>query len=275
MYASDITMSRLSVALSVFAALVLLVGAAGFTSAATPGFAVYKVAVTTDGQSQSFTANETVTATSSPLYDNVTLSFASAGQTFSYSRTVNASDDLSPFIPSISNQTFSSTTVSSTVKVNVLKNGTIPLQFQGASYTLTSYSLAGSLSSNGTTVTIQGALTTFQSGLVHSASLTMDYPAISASALQGIQADTNSSLFPFATGLASLPSSTGTFNISITLLSTSLPLNASSPSATARVVSVGIGAGAVVSALAIGLGVRRHNKHETPTSEDKPEHWVD
>lgn len=268
-------MSRLSAALSLFAVLVLLAGAVGGASAATPGFAAYKVAITADGQTNSFTVNETVSVTSNPSYDNLILGVVSAGQTFNYSRTVNASDDLSPFIPSISNQTFSSTSGSSTVKVNVLKNGTIPLGFQGTSYTLTSYSLAGSLSSNGTVVTVQGALTTFQSGLVNTAAVTVDYPTLSASAQQGIDLAGNSSSFPFAAGLASLPSTQGTLSISVTLLSTSLPLNASSPSSTARVVSVGIGAGAVVSALAIGLGVRRHNKHAAPAPEEKPEHWVD
>ena len=268
-------MSRLSVALSVFAALVLLVGTAGAAGAATPGFAVYRVVTTVQGQSNSFTVNETVAATSSPSYDNLILNFAWAGQTLNYSKSVNASDDLSPFIPSISNQTFSSTSASGTVTVNVLRNGTIPVQFQGASQSLTSYSLTGSLTSNGTDVTIQGALTTFQSGLVNSAGLTIDYPTIPAPALQGMLAGANSSSNPSGTGLASLPTTQGTVNVSITLLSTSLPLNAASPSSTARAVSVGIGAGAAVSALAIGLGVRRHNKQASPAPEDKPEHWVD
>lgn len=268
-------MSRLSAALSVFAVLVLLVGTSGVVSAATPGFAMYNVVTTSQGQSHSFTVNETVAATSSPSFDKLILDFAWSGSTLNYSRTVNASDDLSPFIPSITNQTFSSSSASGTVAVSVVKNGTVTLQFQGGSHSLTSYSLSGSDSSNGTVVSFQGALTTFQSGLVNSASLTVNYPTVSTSSLQGMLAGLNSSSNPFGTGVASLPTVQGTVNVRVTLLSTSLPLSASAPSSTARVVSVGIGAGAVVSALAIGLGVRRHNKHAAPAPENKPEHWVD
>ncbi len=273
MCAHSFFMSRLFAALSIFAVLVLLAGTAGVVSAATPGFAMYKVVATSNGESQALTVNETVAVTSNPSYDNLILNLASGGQTLNYSRTVNASDDLSPFIPSISNQTISEKSGSNSLTLNVLKNGTTPLQFQGGSYTLTSYSLTGSISYNGTIVTIKGALTTFQSGLVNSASLTITYPAIQVPGIQGESA--NSSSFPFGTGFAPVSATQGTLNVSVSLMSTSLPLNASSPSATARVVSVGIGAGAVVSALAIGLGVRRHNKQAAHVPEDKPEHWVD
>jgi hypothetical protein len=268
-------------ALSAVALMMLLAGAVGTVSAGTPGFAVYKVQLSSQGLSYSLTVNETVATTSSPSYDNLILSVITGTWNSSYSRSINSSAEVSPFLPSIANQTFSYASGSGNVSVSVSKNGTLPLQVQGTGYTLTSYSLGASASSNDSKTTVQGAVTAFSSGLVDSVKLDVSYPSAQFPGILGMWAGLNSSSTSALGGLGGLgayaPSqvSQGTASISITLLSTSLPLNAASPSATTQAASIGIGAGAAISALAIGLGVRYHGKHKEAVAEKKPEHWVD
>jgi hypothetical protein len=199
----------------------------------------------------------------------------------SYSRSINSSAEVSPFLPSITNQTFNYASGSGNLSVSIFKNGSLPLQFQGTGYTLTSYSLSASTSSNDSRTAVQGAVTAFPSGLVDSVRLDVSYPSVQIPGIQGMWPGLNSSSTSPLGGLAGwgafAPSqgSQGTVSISITLLSTSLPLNGASSSAATQAASIGIGAGAAVSALAIGLGVRYRGKHRQAVPENKPEHWVD
>jgi hypothetical protein len=267
-------MNRTAIVFSSVALLMLLVGGVGTAGAATPGFAVYKVQLNSQGVTDSLTVNETVATTSSPSYDNLILSIVTASWNSSYSRSINSSSDVSPFVPSITNQTFTYGSATGSLSATIVKNGTIPLQFQGASYSLTSYSLNTKAVYNGSTSTDQGALSAFPSGLVYSAALKVTYPSLLAAGLQGLLGGLNSSSIAINGFGSSLPGPV-TASIGVTLLSTSLPLKSSSASAAAQVVSIGIGAGAVVSALAIGLGVRYGSKNKTSLPEEKPEHWVD
>ena len=267
-------MNRTAIALSSVALLMLLVGGVGSAGAATPGFAVYKVQLNSQGVTHSLTVNETVATTSSPSYDNLILSVVTASWNSSYSRSINSSLDVSPFVPSITNQTFTYGSATASLSVTISKNGTIPLQVQGASYSLTSYSLSTKAVYNGSTTTEQGALSTFPSGLVYSAALTVTHPSFPGAGLQGFSGGLNYSSIAINAFGSSTPGPV-TASIGVTLLSTSLPLKANSASAAAQVVSIGIGAGAVVSALAIGLGVRYRGKNKAPLPEEKPEHWVD
>lgn len=267
-------MDRMGVVLAAAALLVLLAGAVGTASASTPGYADYQVSISVQGQSKTFTVNETVAATSNPDHDDLILSFTSTGWTLNYSRSVNSSDDLSPFVPAVSNQTFGWIGARGSVTADLIKNGTVSVDFQGGSDSLNSYSITGSLSANGSTVGIQGALETFQSGLVDSARLDLSFPTIETSVVEGMLTDLNSSTLSVLNGLSTPGLGTGTATLAVTLLSTSYPLNTSSPSEIARVASVGIGAGALVS-LAVGLQVRRRGKHVQPEPEAKAEHWVD
>jgi hypothetical protein len=260
------------------AVLLLLAGSVGSAGAATPGFAVYRVTVAAQGHSFSFTINETIAKTSNPDYQTLIVKIAAPGSTYNYSRSVNASDYLSPFLPSISNQTFSSGSSMGRISVNLLKNGTRTLEFSGSSQTLTTYSLSVNLSVNGSATSLQGGIAAFSSGLVQSASLVASYPDIQTLGLPGMLAGLNTSGFQGAgpsVGLPVIPVDGGTASLSIVLVATSLPLNSASASTAAKVVSVGIGAGAVVSALAVGLEVRRRSRHAAPAPESKPEHWVD
>lgn len=265
-------MSKKAFAISALALLMLLASGLGTAGAATPGYAVYNIQVSSTGHTHSVTINETVTSTSNPASDDLILSLVSGNLTASYTRTINSSDVVAPFIPAISNQTFSTSYNGSTVSANIVKSGTSNLQFQGETQTLTVYSLSITAQMNGSSASASGTISTFQSGLLDSVNLTASVP-------------TEPSAFPMVAGSpfnapAILVSSQ--VNLLITLVSTSLPLGAPSSSTAAQAASAGIGVGIAASAVAIGLGVRRHNtrgKAEGPSDEApadiKPEHWVD
>ncbi|MDG6925618.1 MAG: hypothetical protein JRN09_03600 [Nitrososphaerota archaeon] len=266
-------MNRLRVVLAAVALTVFLAGAVGTASAATPGSATYRIQTSGQGSAFSMTVNETIASTSNPSYQDLIVKVAAGGSTFNFSRSVNSSDAISPFLPAVSNQTFGYSSAKGSLTVSLVKNGTESLQFQGAARTLTSYSLSGAASANGSSVTFEGALAAFQSGLVYSAALHLSFTIQPASISQGALAGLNASALP---GTSSTQGPvTGSETVQVTLLSTNLPLDAGSSSPAAQAASVGVGAGAVVTALAVGLGVRRHNKHSETVPEAKPEHWVD
>jgi hypothetical protein len=268
-------MKRTGIALSTVALLMLLGGAVGSVSAATPGFAAYKVQFASRGTSYSLIVNETVAATSNSSYDNLILSLTTGTWNSSYSRSINSSSDVSPFLPSITNQSFSYASASGNFTAGISKNGTLPLQFQGKSYTLTIYLLTAKAVYNGSTTALQGEVSAFPSGLVYSVSINMNYPSFSGLGLQGMLGGINPSPFSIPNGLSAALTDQNTANVTLTLISTSLPLNAGSASTTAQVASIGIGAGAAVTALAVGLGVRHRGKQKEVVPEQKPEHWVD
>lgn len=272
-------MTRAKLFVPALAIALLLVGAAGPASAATPGYVVYRVQFSYPGVSHAFTVNESVSASHSAGYDKLTLGVSWDNSSFTYSTLVNSSLDISPFIPSISNQSFEYTSNGTSIALSLVKNGSLPVQFHGSSYTLTSYAARVTVAYNGTTETISGALTTFPSGLVYSASASGAIPnlpdlgnltTLGQSSTSGLVLPGFGSL-PFST--SAVPSS-GTATLKVTLLSTSLPLSGPAPSMTEQVASFGIGAGAVASVLALGLGVRSRRSHHSGDSP-KPEYAVD
>lgn len=248
-------------ALLAVALVALLGGGVGLASAATPGSAVYSIHLASSGQSHSLTVNETVAATSSPSSDTLILKIAAQTWNLNYSRSINSSSDVSPFIPSITNQTFSYGSGANSVTISVVENGTLSINFQGHQYTLTSYSLSASGVDNGSSIAITGALTTFPSGLVQSLRLSSNGLSLPASEIPNVPAN--------------VTSSAGPVSVSATLLSTSLPLTADSPSTVGQDASIGLGAGAAASALALGLGVRHRGKSKAAAPQQNPEHWVD
>jgi hypothetical protein len=226
------------------------------------------------GTSHAITVNESVSATSNAGYDKLILSVVSGNSTFSYSRSINSSLEVSPFLPSVTNQSFSYASGSTNVSLSILKNGSAPFKFNDGSYDLTSYALATRTSYNGTTETIDGAISAFPSGLVYSVKLTDNLPNLQGLAGLGALSGTIPGLNSTG-GIESLGAGVaGPVTLSLTLLSTSLPLSGPSSSTTEQAASIGIGAGAVVSVLALGLGVRYRHRHES-TVQPKPEYSVD
>ncbi|MDA4113904.1 MAG: hypothetical protein OK474_07645 [Thaumarchaeota archaeon] len=252
--------------------LALLLGAVGTAGAATPGYAVYSVQLSSMGVVHRITVNASVAATSNVGYDKLMLGIVSGGSDFNYSRSINSSLNISPFLPSVSNQTFRYASNGTSVSLNVAKNGTVPVQFHGGSYQLTSYALSAQIVTNGTSKAISGGLLTFPSGLIYSVRVSAPLPDVQGLGAKGVvMPGYGTGADPFQS-LAGLPS--GTISLSFTLLSTSLPLTGPSSSATEQAASIGIGAGAVVSVLALALGVQYKRKHE-PEAQTKPEYAVD
>jgi hypothetical protein len=270
-------MKRISAFLSGIAAIVMIALLAVAAAGSTQGTVVYRVQVSDltpsltagppDMTSHSYTVTETVSPGSNASFDTLFLAFASNTSNLTYTRSINSSLPLQPFLPAITNQSFTYSSNGTSVNAQISRNGTVTTTFQGQSYSLTSYTFSAqlwtprpdlssmNLTSIGQTpvsplqstpaaanenVTFSGSILAFQSGLVYSAKAVVQ----------------------------------GTASLSITLLSTNLPLNAASASTATQVASIGISAGAIVGALALGVGVRR-KKHGASAAEAKPDHWVD
>jgi hypothetical protein len=234
-------MKSAQMALSVAAVFLLTASIAGVGYASTSGFAAYSVNVTYHGVSRSLTVNESITPTSNQAFDQLVLKVLSTGWNFNYSRSINSTLALFPFLPSVSNQTFSFARGQSRVSLAVARNGTSTVAFQGDTYKLSSNTLSVNYATANSTGSLTGAFYTFPSGLLYSLKGSVD----------------------------------GTSSIGVTLLSTSLPLNAAaSSSSTLQVASAGIGAGAALSVVALSLGIR-HKRQNGHTSDRKPDYWVD
>jgi hypothetical protein len=262
-------------ALALFAILACSVGAAGASTTSTVGFAVYKVQLASTGFSQSFTVNESISPTPNLSYDKLIIGVVSGSTEFNYSRSINSSLDLAPFVPAITNQTFTYSNASASASLSVAKNGTVPVMFHGASFSLASYSLSASLTVNGTSEKVSGALETFPSGLIYSVKVSAPVPDLAGIGALNMTIPSLASLSPLSTQLQQLGgTSSGTVSLSLTLLSTSMPLNGPSASPAEQVASIGIGAGAVATVLALGLGVRHRRSHQ-PEQTVQSEYSVD
>lgn len=222
---------------------ILLLGASlvGVSYASTYGFAAYGVNATYHGMPWSLTLNESVAPTSNQVSSQFVLKAVANGWNFNYSRSINSSLVLFPFVPAISNQSFAIARGQNDVWASVAQNGTVPLTFQGSTYVLTSYEFSAHFAANGSTGFVTGVLYTFPSGLVYSLKANGD----------------------------------GMSSVAVTLLSTSLPLKAGTSSTSAlQMASAGLGAGAIVSVVLLSLGIR-HKRQASRSDEKKPDYWVD
>jgi len=274
-------MKRISVPLSSIAALALVMGLAVAAAGATQGTVVYRVqgsslmsgptsSSTSTPASGSYTVTETVSPGSNASIDTLLLAVAGGAGNFSYSRSINSSTLVQPFLPAIANQSFTYGANGTSVAATIARNGTVPLTFQGKSYSLASYAYSLELSFTmpslgGLNITGLGPMSGLLQGQISSALPSSNQ----TTKLTG-------SILAFPSGLVysvagSVP---GLASFSITLLSTTLPLNAGAASAATQVASIGIGAGAIVSALALGMGVR-HRRQKQENVERRPDHWVD
>jgi hypothetical protein len=231
------------------------------------------------GFTRTATVNESISATSNPHVDTLVLGVVSGTTELNYSRSINSSLDISPFLPTITNQTFSYSSGSVSASLAVMMNGTVQVNFHGGSYKLTSFALSATVKANGTSETVKGALETFPSGLIYLVRVSGALPAMPSSeglALQNFTLPVLSSglLGGVATPELAANSTSGTFSISLTLLSTSLPLTDPVASPVEQVASIGIGAGAAASVLALGLGVRRR-RARMAEEKAKPDYAVD
>ena len=218
---------------------------------------------------ESFTVTETVSPGPNSSFDSVFLGLATGSGNFTVTKLLNSSLPLEPYLPSITNKTFSYSENGTSIAATVQSNGTVPVTFDGSSYSLSSYAL---------TVLIVGSAPDYNAhNLTSAGGLTGNLQSV-ISSLPTVNESYKivGSLYAFPSGLvySFKAAQAGVAEVSVTLVSTNLPLTGPSPSMTVEFASLGVGAGAIVSALALGAGVRQRRIHRK-AAESKPDHWVD
>ncbi len=215
----------------------LLVSSASAQSA--KGFVTYQVSLTSPKGQHSVLVTETVGPSSKAGYSDLILQIIGTQQNLSYSRFVNASDNLFPFLPSVTTRSFDYTNGTKySVHVNLTASGTTTVTFKGSQYSLSVLDISISGSYGPRTFRASGTVETFPSTLVYSASF-----------------------------------GNGTAKVEALLQATDLPLNPpSSQASTAAYVGAGVGIGAL--ALGGGFLIRRRTK-KVESKGEKPLHWVD
>ena len=239
-FAAFQTAMNRSVMVLVGLTLVLALAPAIQASAATSsGYVAYSVQVSSAGRSQSFSVNESVSASSHQGESILSLALKSASTNFTYSHLVNSSLSLFPYLPAVANDSFTYSNDSYSVTARVVQTGTSQVTFQGGTHTLNDFAISASFTSPQSSGTANGKLSAFQSDLVYSVAF----------------------------------SSNGTL-VTATLTSTSLPLEAGSASPSIQAASAGVGVSVAAAAIALSLGVRARRKNGSEAAQ-KPDHWVD
>jgi hypothetical protein len=230
---------RSYVSMAGLAMVALLFVSSAVASQPVRGFVTYQVSLSSPKGQHSVSVTETVGSNSKAGYSDLMLQIFGTKQNLSYSRIVNASDNLFPFLPSITSRTFDySNGTKYSVHVNLADSGSAVVTFKGSQYTLSVLTISISGSYGLKAFRANGTVETFPSTLVYSASL-----------------------------------GNGTAKVEALLQATDLPLN--SPSAQASTAAY-VGAGVGIGALAIGGAflIRRRTK-KVDSKGEKPLHWVD
>ena len=203
------------------------------------GFATYAVSFTSPMGGHSVVVNETVGPSDKTGYSDLILQLFGGGQNLSYSRLVNESENLFPYLPNVGTQSFDySNGTAYSFHVNVTASGTTTAMFRGTQYTLSVLHVSVSASYGSRSVRANGTVETFPSTLVYSASV-----------------------------------GDGALRLQAVLQATDLPLVATSPQ---MAPAAYIGAGVGIGALALGGAfLLTHRNKKVEKEGEKPLHWVD
>lgn len=217
----------------------LLIGSSAFAVQPSTGFATYSISVVSPKGVHSVLINETVSPSTKAGYSDLVLQLLGGEQNLTYSRLVNASESLFPFLPSLGTQSFDySNGTAYSVHLNVTTSGTTPVMFKGGQYNLNVLTVSAAASFGGRSVRTNGTVETFPSTLVYSASL-----------------------------------GNGTARLQALLQATDLPLVSTPPqTTTAAYIGAGVGIGALVLG---GAFLMRRREKKAEKQGVKPLHWVD
>jgi hypothetical protein len=222
---------------------------ASIASSSSQGYVAYQVTLNRGGDQINFLLNESSTSTNQNGFVDLTFGLMSSLRNLTYSRVVNTSalPEIFPFIPSMTNQSFSYETHGFSINVRFSSDGASSVSFNRATYTASKYLLALSVtnSSSGQGMSATGVLLALPSGLMYSVQLQ----------------EANS----------------GT-SVSVQLVATNLPLNdpSNTVSTTEGVAMVGAGLlGAVAIAIPWKFRKRKNSSATSEGSEKKPSYWVD
>lgn len=228
--------------LLVFLGVTLIFGLAPIVqanAASSSGYVAYSVHVTSNGSQQSFSLNESVSSSSNQGESIVSLMVKSASTNFTYSHLVNSSLIVFPYMPAITNQSFTISNDSYSITARIIQSGSSQVTFQGKAYTSNDYAFYANFTKGESSGNASGNLRAFPSGLVYSVALLSEGTLATA-----------------------------------TLISTSLQLQASSAASSLQMASAGVGVSVAAAAVALSLGVRARRKTR-PEAGPKPDHWVD
>ncbi|MDH2901686.1 MAG: hypothetical protein PXY39_12025, partial [archaeon] len=220
-------------------------------SSSTQGYVVYQMTFDKGGNQSNFVLNESSAPTNQNGFADLTFALTSSLQNVTYSRVVNTSavPEIFPFVPGITNQSFSYAAHGVAISAQLSTAGASSVTLNGASYSASKYllDLSATNSSNGQSVSATGTLLALPSGLLYS--------------LQIQEAGSSAS------------------SAFVQLMSTNLPLNdpsnASSTTEGAAMVGAGL-LGAAALAVPFWKFRKRKNSAAGPSgSKEKPSYWVD
>ena len=125
---------------------------------------------------ESFTVNETVVPAVQSDFVNLTLRISSNIGNFSYSKDANSSalPLVFPFLPDLTNQSFSYQFQTINLHMNYASIGQVQLTFNGTSYQATKYFVFFTASNNASSVQGNGTITALPSGLIYNTELTVN-----------------------------------------------------------------------------------------------------
>jgi len=203
------------------------------------GFAAYRINLSYPMGQRSMLVNESIGPSDRSGYSDLVLQLIGTQQNLTYSRLVNASEDFLPYLPSVAPQSLDySNGTGYSLHVNVTASGTEEVTFEGNQYTMNLLTISVSASYGNRSVKASGAMETFPSSLVYSASIDGDMVQLNA-----------------------------------VLQATDLPLTSSGTQVTSATY---VGAGMGVGAAALGGAfLMRRRERKTKQREQKPLHWVD
>src|ERR1035437_1635890 len=140
--------------------MVPLVQAASMTgsSYSASGYAAYSIQANMNGTTRAVSVNESITPSSSVGESIITLAVQGTSSNFTYSRMINSSSALFPYMPGISNQNYSYTSKNYTMTARISQQGPSQMSFQGKPYTLTNYMFWADISSTNGSKTIIGSI---------------------------------------------------------------------------------------------------------------------
>jgi hypothetical protein len=217
----------------------LLLASSAAAARPTGGYATYSMSFTSPLGEHSVLVNESVTPSARVGFSDLVLQVFGGTQNLTYSKLVNASENLFPYLPSVGTQSFEySNGTTYSVRVNVTTSSTATVAFAGGQYALNVFDISVSASYGTRNIETNGTLETFPSTLVYSASV-----------------------------------GNSTAMLRVVLQATDLPLTASSTQMSSAVyVGTGLGIGAIAVGGALMI---RHREKKTEKQGEKPLHWVD
>jgi hypothetical protein len=203
-------------------------------------YAVYNISGRVSNHSVSITVNETLKSNFGS-FQKLALELISSNVNMSYSELVNASQDLLPIIPSIGSTSIHTTVNGTTISASVTQTDSSVVIFNGTNYTLANYLFNFSAQNARISESAHGQFMKFPSGLVYSASISIN----------------------------------GTGTITAQLTSTNIPLSSSQSSKSTAIMVVAAGVvGCGLTVVAAFLTSRRESK-SNGMEKTKPLHWVD